>query len=51
MDLKSLVMLIEKMRTDINKSCENRVLNGDAVVKKSQKLDELLNQYDRLTKD
>ncbi len=43
-------MLIEKMRTDINKSCENSVLSGDVVVKKSQKLDELLNQYDRFTK-
>ncbi len=51
MDLKSLVRLIEKMRTDINKSYENSVLIGDVVVKKSQELDELLNQYDRFTKD
>ncbi len=43
-------MLIEKMRTDINKSYESNSLIDDAVIKKSQKLDALLNQYDRLTK-
>lgn len=51
MDLKSVVILIEKLRTDINKSCENSALIDDAVVQKSQKLDALLNQYDRFTKD
>jgi hypothetical protein len=50
LDLKSVEMLIEKMRTDINKSYENNALIDDIVIKKSQKLDALLNQYDRLTK-
>ncbi|WP_407080296.1 aspartyl-phosphate phosphatase Spo0E family protein [Candidatus Contubernalis alkalaceticus] len=43
-------MLIEKKRTDINKSYKNSVLSGDVTVRKSQKLDELLNQYNRFTK-
>jgi hypothetical protein len=50
LDLKSVEMLIEKMRADIIKSYESSAFIDEAVIKKSQKLDALLNQYDRLIK-
>ena len=50
MDVELLLTQIEKMRTDINKLYENRVLTDDEVLHKSRKLDELLNTYDKYVK-
>ena len=53
MHLKRTKKLIEKRRTDINELYEkgfydNNLLNDDVLLKKSRKLDELLNKYDRM---
>ena len=49
MDLKRLIKLIEQMRTDINKCYENSVLIDEEVLRKSRKLDELLNKYHKFS--
>lgn len=50
LDLKILLIQIERMRTDINELNENSVLTDDTVLHKSRKLDELLNIFDKYAK-
>ena len=46
MDLKRILKLIEKRKTDLDELCKNSVLTDDDVLKKSRELDGLLNRYD-----
>ncbi len=48
MDIKRVIELIEKLRTELNELHESKELIDEEVIKKSQELDRLLNEYERL---